>query len=51
MNAIPGRIQPAPLLSVEGLTKWYGHVLGCRDVSFELRPGEVLGVVGESGSG
>lgn len=51
MNAIPGRIQPAPLLSVEGLTKWYGHVLGCRDVYFELRPGEVLGVVGESGSG
>ncbi|MDO8901914.1 MAG: phosphonate C-P lyase system protein PhnK [Phenylobacterium sp.] len=51
MNAIPGRIAPAPLLSVEGLTKWYGHVLGCRDVAFDLRPGEVLGIVGESGSG
>ncbi|MEI6281351.1 MAG: phosphonate C-P lyase system protein PhnK [Alphaproteobacteria bacterium] len=51
MNAISSRIESAPLLRVEGLTKWYGHVLGCRDVSFEMRPGEVLGIVGESGSG
>ena len=51
MNAMPGTIQAAPLLRVDNLTKWYGHVIGCRDVSFELRPGEVLGVVGESGSG
>lgn len=50
MNAV-ARIEAAPLLRVDGLSKWYGHVLGCRDVSFELRPGEVLGVVGESGSG
>jgi putative phosphonate transport system ATP-binding protein len=41
----------APLLRVDGLTKFYGQRLGCRDVSFELWPGEVLAVVGESGSG
>jgi len=40
-----------PLLEVEGLTKFYGARLGCRDVSFRLYPGEVLAVVGESGSG
>ncbi|HHX90807.1 MAG TPA: phosphonate C-P lyase system protein PhnK [Paracoccus sp.] len=39
------------LLSVRGLTRLYGGRLGCRDVSFDLWPGEVLGVVGESGSG
>ncbi|MFV2092398.1 MAG: phosphonate C-P lyase system protein PhnK, partial [Hyphomicrobiales bacterium] len=43
--------QSAPLLVVDGLTKIYGDQLGCRDVSFELRPGEVLGIVGESGYG
>src|SRR5262249_261806 len=40
-----------PLLRAEGLSKWYGKQLGCRDVSFALYPGEVMAVVGESGSG
>jgi peptide/nickel transport system ATP-binding protein len=49
------RVEPdatdQPLLIAEGLTKWYGRQLGCRDVAFELYPGEVLAIVGESGSG
>jgi putative phosphonate transport system ATP-binding protein len=40
-----------PLLSVQGVTKTYGARLGCGDVSFDLWPGEVMGIVGESGSG
>ena len=40
-----------PLLSVQGMTKFYGRLVGCRDVGFDLWPGEVLCVVGESGSG
>ncbi|WP_110947264.1 phosphonate C-P lyase system protein PhnK [Pseudomonas bohemica] len=40
-----------PLLKVKGLSKLYGPEKGCQDVSFELYPGEVLGIVGESGSG
>ena len=40
-----------PLLVAQGLTKWHGRQLGCRNVSFELYAGEVLAVVGESGSG
>ncbi len=40
-----------PLLAVRGLTKHYGARIGCADVSFDLFPGEVLGIVGESGSG
>jgi putative phosphonate transport system ATP-binding protein len=40
-----------PLLSVTGLSKNFGARIACRDVSFDLWPGEVLGVVGESGSG
>jgi putative phosphonate transport system ATP-binding protein len=44
-------VPEAPLLNVTGLGKNFGDRIACRDVSFELWPGEVLGVVGESGSG
>ena len=40
-----------PILRAEGLTKRFGDRLACRDVTFDLWPGEVLGIVGESGSG
>jgi putative phosphonate transport system ATP-binding protein len=40
-----------PLMSARHLTKLYGGRNGCRDVSFDLYPGEVLCIVGESGSG
>jgi len=40
-----------PLVSARGLSKRYGQRIACRDVSFDLYPGEVLSVVGESGSG
>lgn len=40
-----------PLLTVDGLTKRFGKTVACEDISFDLWPGEVLGIVGESGSG
>jgi putative phosphonate transport system ATP-binding protein len=40
-----------PLLSVQRISKSYGRHIGCVDVSFDLFPGEVMGIVGESGSG
>lgn len=40
-----------PLLSVENLTHLYAPGKGFSNVSFQLYPGEVLGIVGESGSG
>jgi peptide/nickel transport system ATP-binding protein len=45
----------SPLLAVEGLRVEFptrrGTLVAVHDVSFEIAPGEVLGVVGESGAG
>ena len=45
----------SPLLEVQNLTVEFataqGSVTAVRDVSFQIAPGEVLGLVGESGSG
>ena len=40
-----------PLLTIEQLTKTYGNLKACDRISFDLYPGQVLGIIGESGSG
>jgi branched-chain amino acid transport system ATP-binding protein len=40
-----------PILRVEGLHKAFGRMLAVCNVSFELRPGEALGIIGPNGSG
>ncbi len=38
-------------ISLSGVSKRYGSVEALRDVSLEVRPGEVLGLIGENGAG
>ena len=41
----------APLLDVHGLTKRFGGLVAAKDISFQIRPGEILGLIGPNGSG
>lgn len=40
-----------PLLTVENVTKRFGNVVALNKVNAELRPHEVLGLIGQNGSG
>src|SRR5690349_4081501 len=42
---------PDPGLEIRALTKYYGALAAVRDLSFDARPGEVLGLLGPNGSG
>jgi ABC-2 type transport system ATP-binding protein len=41
----------AVVLQVAGITKWYAEQRALADVSFDIRPGEILGLIGPNGSG
>ncbi|HNU72010.1 MAG TPA: ATP-binding cassette domain-containing protein, partial [Thermodesulfobacteriota bacterium] len=39
------------MIEVENLTKFYGPIRGIEDVSFTVKKGEVVGLLGPNGSG
>jgi branched-chain amino acid transport system ATP-binding protein len=41
----------APLLRVENLTVRFGGLVAVNDVSFQIAPGELLGIIGPNGAG
>jgi ABC-type sugar transport system ATPase subunit len=43
--------EPAPVFAVHNVTKRFGEIAAVDDVSFAVRPGEVVALVGENGAG
>src|ERR1700759_5775053 len=41
----------APILEVRGLTKRFGGLTAVKGLNFDLRPGEIFGLIGPNGSG
>src|SRR5678815_737775 len=40
-----------PVLSVQHLVKRFGEFVAVNDISFDIRPGEILGLLGPNGAG
>jgi len=43
--------EPSGLLQIRGVTKAFGPVIACDDISFEVRRGEIMGLLGQNGAG
>ena len=41
----------APILSVQGISKSFGAVRACKDVTLDVRPGEIHALIGPNGAG
>jgi len=51
MNGATRPESPQPLLRIAGVSKHFGAVTALDDVSFEVRAGEVLALLGDNGAG
>jgi ABC-2 type transport system ATP-binding protein len=49
--APPAASAAAPLIDVTGLAKAYGDEVALADVSFQIEPGEIIGIIGPNGAG
>ncbi len=50
MPAATGATGREPVIKVEGVSRWFGHVVSVSDVSFEVFPG-ITGLLGPNGAG
>ncbi len=51
MNSTPDHSSQGAVIRARGLSKRYGRVVALDNADFDLRPGEILAVIGDNGAG
>src|SRR5688572_30065839 len=46
-----GSPEPAPIVEIKNVSRWFGEKFALNDVSFRVPTGTVVGLVGENGAG
>jgi branched-chain amino acid transport system ATP-binding protein len=49
--AMEGTLQSGNVLELRGVTKRFGGITACKDISFTLAKGQVMGLIGPNGAG
>jgi len=51
MTAPPEQAVPSPLMRIDGLVRRFGGLVAVGNVSFDVRPGDIVGLIGPNGAG
>ena len=43
--------KPAPVIEIDGISKFFGNIIALKDVSFEVYKGEITALLGDNGAG
>jgi branched-chain amino acid transport system ATP-binding protein len=51
MNSLSVVAKVKPTLELKGVTKYFGGITACKDITFDLQPGQIMGLIGPNGAG
>jgi len=51
MNSLAVAAATKPMLELKGVTKCFGGITACKDITFDLQPGQIMGLIGPNGAG
>ena len=51
MSSLAVAAATKPMLELKGVTKCFGGITACKDITFDLQPGQIMGLIGPNGAG